>query len=96
MQSNNSTALTDELKDKIIKEALADHEKKWKEQEEAKLSKIQDEFKTIEKQLEQKDAELLQNEQQMLKLTEELSAMKDKLADLEGDDASKSQKLQEL
>ena len=36
------------------------------------------------------------NEQQMLKLTEELSAMKDKLADLEGDDASKSQKLQEL
>lgn len=90
------SSLSDEQKEKLLKESLLEHEKKWKAQEEEKLAKIQNEFKTIEKQLETKDQELLQYEQSMMKLTEELSQLKDRMSEMETDDASKSQKLQEL
>lgn len=41
--------MTDDQKEKLLKESLLEHEKKWKEQEEEKLAKIQKEFATIEK-----------------------------------------------
>lgn len=54
-----TSSLGDDVKEKLLKESLLEHEKKWKEQEEEKLAKIQNEFQTIEKQLEEKDQELL-------------------------------------
>ena len=44
-----SSQLTDDQKEQLLKESLVEHEKKWKEREEAKLAKIQEEFKTVEK-----------------------------------------------
>ena len=44
-----SSGLSDDQKEKLLKESLVEQEKKWKQQEEEKLAKIQNEFKTIEK-----------------------------------------------
>lgn len=59
MSEVRTSSLSDDQKEKILKESLLEHEKRWKEQEEEKLAKIQNEFETIEKQLEEKDQELL-------------------------------------
>ena len=44
-----TSGLSDDQKEKLLKESLVEQEKKWKQQEEEKLAKIQNEFKTIEK-----------------------------------------------
>ena len=46
-----TSGLSDDQKEKLLKESLVEHEKKWKQQEEEKLAKIQNEFKTVEKQI---------------------------------------------
>lgn len=50
----------------------------------------------MEGQVELKDQELMQYEQSMMKLTDELSELKDRLADIEADNEAKSNKVQEL
>ena len=49
MSEVRTSSLSDDQKEKILKESLLEHEKRWKEQEEEKLAKIQNEFETIEK-----------------------------------------------
>jgi len=95
LDTNSAEKLEEMIKERI-EVALKEQKLQMEQSEKDKLNRLVEKITQIEQGMEEKDAELLKNEENMLTLTEEISSLKTRIEELEGEDELNKIKIQEM